>query len=536
LKKRNILKQKIINIEKENVSNVVLTNQQNENENKNEEIKVNQHTNVITFLYVKKMIQMIPLIEEKKKILDYFIPFYHVRDEITAKIFEWEEGKSFNQEVWKSWKYPVDLYIFSFRKRDPEYYQKMISKLPKFPIYLNEVFYITPILFYLIDGFSNTEKSKEKIIEDFQLRIMYQLGIMIGMENEIKFRKNQKLDIKTGIHDYFPKNSILHDPCVFKIQPWMTRHFKKNDFGWFGKMNQFAIDYVFENYEIDTVAEFGIYMGYSSRYILSKKPNVKYYGFDVFRPIFLTKYTADEILPIDTKFFFKYMRFETFQRNVAEYPNVATIVGDIYENYELLKMYKIQVQFVYIDFEKKTEPLYHFVMKVLNDYPNAVIVGDDYVFESVKRAVENMRKSNIHVVGLDTCYLASKRPFKNIENIIKKYEKHKEYMNETDLDKIKGYPLIYQILYLEKMMKEKEDISRLIYMIELCHIDLNRKYQIIGTKNIYHVLGKLYYNDIGYYSRLYGELTKIQRNKMIRDSCNLMPNDYMNFDMRSSLL
>jgi hypothetical protein len=517
----------------QNHSNLLLGEEEN-NTNKNEDIKVNEHTNVITFLYVKKMIQLIPLIEEKKKILNHFIPFYQVKDEISAKIFEWEEGKSLNEQVWKSWKDPVDLYIFSFRKRDPEYYQKMISKLPKFPIYLNEVFYISPILFYFIDGFSNTEKSKEKIIEDFQLRIFYQLGIIMGMENEMKYRKNQKLDIKSGFHDFFPKNSILHDSSVYKIQPWMTRHLKTNDFGWFGKMNQYAIDYVFENYEINTVAEFGIYMGYSSRYILSKKPTMKYYGFDVFRPIFLTKYTADEITPMDTKFFFKYLRFETFHRNVAEYENVTTIVGDIYKNYELLKMYKIQVQFIYIDFEKKTEPLYHFVKQILQDYPNAIIVGDDYVFESVKKAVEKMRNGGLNVIGLDTCYIVSKRPFKNIENIEKKFKEYNQYMNEIDLDKIKDYPQIYQLLYLKKMMEKKEDISRLIYMIELCNIDLNRKYQIIGTSNMYHVLGRLYYNDIGYYSQLYGELTKLQRDKMIRDSCNLIPNDYINFDLRDN--
>jgi hypothetical protein len=439
--------------------------------------------------------------------------------------------------VWNDWHEPCDLYIFSFSKKENTYYENMLKNIPKYPIYMNGDFYITPILYYFVNGFSNTEQNKDKLIEDFQLRIIKQLGLIIGRESQMKFQKNEKLDIKTGFHDFFPKNSILYNPCVFKIQPWMTRNFKNKNIGWFNKMNQFAIDYVFKNYEIDTVAEFGIYMGYSSRYILSIKPTVKYYGFDIFRPLLFTKYSSNVITPIDTEFYFKYLRFETFHRNIEKYKNVTTIVGDIYKNYELLKMYKIEIQFVYIDFEKKTEPLYHFVKNILDDYPNAIIIGDDYTFISVQKAVEKMKKLNLNVICLKTCYIVAKKPLnKNIEVLKKKYEEYLKYINEEDINKIKEFPLIYQLLYVKKMIKEKEDINRLIHIIKLFNINLNKTYNILGICNIYNFLGRMYYNDEKYYLKLYKELIKIERDKDIKDVYNLTSKDYMKMDMRSSLL
>lgn len=516
---------------KKNKSNIVFLERE-DNDNNDQNMK----KDVIQMMYMKKMIKCIPLMEEKKKILDHLVLFDTVKQNIKVKVYEWEKGKGLNEKVWNDWNEPCDLYIFSFEKKEKTYYENMIKNIPKYPIYLNGDFYITPILFYFVDGFSNTEKNKDRLIEDFQLRIIKQLGLIIGRESQMKFRKNERLDIKTGFHDFYPKNSILHDPCVFKIQPWMTRNFKKNNFGWFNKMNQFAIDYVFENYEIDTIAEFGVYLGYSSRYILSKKPKMKYYGFDIFRPLQLTKYSSNKIMPLDSNFFFKYLRFETFHRNISKYENVTTIVGDIYKNYELLKMYKIEIQFFYIDFEKKTDPLYHFVMNILDDYPNAIIVGDDYMFMSVKKAVEKMKNSNLNVIGLKSCYIVSKRPLKRIEMIQKKYEEYMKYINEEDIDKIKEFPIIYKVLYVKRMMKEKEDINKIVDTIQLFHIDVNRKYNILGTSNIYHILGKMYYNDEKYYIKLYEELSKIEKDRDIKDVFNLTSKDYMKTDMRVGIM
>jgi hypothetical protein len=296
------------------------------------------------------------------------------------------------------------------------------------------------------------------------------------------------------------------------------------------------MDYIFEKYSIKKMAEFGIYLGKSTKYMLEKNPEMEYYGFDVFRPLFLTTYIPEKIKMIDKKFFYQFLRFETFHRNIQQYQHVTTIVGDIYENYDLLKKYKIPIEFVYIDFEKKTKPLVKFVERVLHDYPNAILLGDDAVFPSVQKAIQELEKKGYEIVFLGSCYLCKKGKFdKDVEELKEKVKQHYLNMKEEDIEKLKKLPKLYALEKWKRMLEKKEDKEKIMNWIESFQINPNEIYHGFYDMNLFHVVAFNYYNDKEYYMDIYREMNKKYKDKNIKNSYGLIPYEYIKEDMRDSL-
>jgi hypothetical protein len=118
-----------------------------------------------------------------------------------------------------------------------------------------------------------------------------------------------------------------------------------------------------------------------------------------------------KLKPID-KLFLLHPRWECFAANIASVGGtgrVATWRGDIYEALPALVAAKVHPDVVFIDCEKKTRPLIHLITSVRTAWPDALIVGDDYVFDPVKAAVRSFPRED--VIALDEAYILTPRGF-----------------------------------------------------------------------------------------------------------------------------
>lgn len=85
--------------------------------------------------------------------------------------------------------------------------------------------------------------------------------------------------------------------------------------------------------------------------------------------------------------FLRHLRLETFYSNLDVFEGVHLVRAEVREGVRLLADARLHFEVVFVDCEKKTQPLQELVSLIHSRWPEAVIVGDDYVFESVQRAV-----------------------------------------------------------------------------------------------------------------------------------------------------
>lgn len=124
--------------------------------------------------------------------------------------------------------------------------------------------------------------------------------------------------------------------------------------------------------------------------------------------------------PPADKLFTQHLRFETCHRNVAPLLEPTASVGatasggeaasrlamlklDAMEAVELLVAHGVAIDMVFVDCEKKTQPLMAMLRAIMCARPSAVIVGDDHVFDPVQAAVAQLHHP--HVVVLPESYM-----------------------------------------------------------------------------------------------------------------------------------
>ncbi len=179
------------------------------------------------------------------------------------------------------------------------------------------------------------------------------------------------------------------DIIAFKITPSLavTEPFMH---GWYSDKTREALEGAIQYYKPKVVVELGVWYGKSTVGIFQSSPHkIDYYGFDYFTPTATNPDYVTET-PID-KLFVKHFRLESAVANVAPYSkkhNIHFLFHDVLKSDEVINKLKVVPDLLFIDAIKNTTELQNTIDAYLKLNPNIVIVGDDYVFDSVKRAVK----------------------------------------------------------------------------------------------------------------------------------------------------
>jgi len=179
------------------------------------------------------------------------------------------------------------------------------------------------------------------------------------------------------------------DIIAFKVTPSLavTEPFMH---GWYSDKTREALEGAIQYYKPKVVVELGVWYGKSTVGIFQSSPHkIDYYGFDYFTPTATNPDYVTET-PID-KLFVKHFRLESAVANVAPYSkkhNIHFLFHDVLKSDDVINKLKVVPDLLFIDAIKNTTELQNTIDAYLKLNPNIVIVGDDYVFDSVKRAVK----------------------------------------------------------------------------------------------------------------------------------------------------
>ena len=234
----------------------------------------------------------------KKKILEalYIKKYNKVEDIIKKEFIYYDKKNNINEEIIKSYDKEPDLLIIDFEKSKDDYLD--LEDIPVYPIFYKNVFYISPICVQQINGFSNCVKNTNYLIIDFIERIFQVLGGLIS-DKDFIYKPIDYIDLSSGIKNLMYKDDVQSEWFVNNIPEFMTKYISSVKSGWFANNNRYAIDWVFENYKINTTMELGSYYGKSSKYFAEKNPNGKLYCFDEFKNLLMTDFVIDKISVID---------------------------------------------------------------------------------------------------------------------------------------------------------------------------------------------------------------------------------------------
>jgi hypothetical protein len=402
-----------------------------------------------------------------------------------------------------------------------------IKKIPKFPIFIKNNFYLTPLMILELNGFIK-DNNKDNIIQDFIQRIKLIFGCIITEKN-FKFKNIDNFNIDSGIKDYLNDFNKLW--FVNNVPKWMTFNIPINKAGWFSQDNKYAIDYIFKNFDIKNVAELGCYYGLSSKYIvkkINKQNNI--YCFDNFNSIFKTKYCISEISPLDTQYFFKYLKFESFHSKLSDFNNVYTIKLNCFDAPQLLYKYNIKIDLFYIDFCKIDHLLIKFIKLIFSLFPDCIIIGDDAVMLNQSLKLFN---DIYNFILLDNCYICTlnKRLIKK-KKLLKRVKMYNYKINNDNIEEIKNYNIHFKINYIKKRINEKTDIDKILEYCKILNVEPNKRSKFIFQHgNLYHYIFREYRKDKEYFLDLYNKLKDIYSDNNKKNNFNLKPIDYLNFNI-----
>ena len=471
------------------------------------------------------VLQLIPY--NKRKIIESKNVIKFINTQTKLHIVTLEYSSDINNNILESYKKEPHILVINFG--DSSKYLTL-TKIPRYPIFLDNIFYITPICIEQVNGFSNKIKSKDEVKINFIERIMFLLGAILSIPSDIFNVKDLTEEIMfSGIKDN-NTNSVLQYWFTNHLAHWMTREIEINNVGWFPQLNQYVIDYVYKYYQIKNTCELGAYYGSSSGYIANKNKHGNFYTADFFDNIMNTNYIVEKLTPLDTNYFFRYNKFESLSAKLSDFNNVYTIKNDCYKVPSFLHENNVNIDLFYIDFCKNDKKLIKFVKTVFSMFPNCIIVGDDAVH--LKESLVYFEK-NYNYIFAGSCYICSYKTKLVHHNRVKKYVKSYIHMNTTEnLEELQTYDKDYQIHFIVRMINKKIDPKKIIENIKILQINPNEPSRFcIQYGNIFHVIGLKYRKDKTYYKKLYGEITKLFKDVQIKNNLHLTPKDYFDYDL-----
>lgn len=303
---------------------------------------------------------------------------------------------------------------------------------------------------------------------------LYEMGAVL-VENKLNIKPLREFKGTYGLK------------VIWNVSEQDVGHITKKMHGWFARDTELMLIFILKNCNYKIVCELGSWLGCSTSCILKNmKPETELYCFDKFQNIMNSNYHIDGKSPIDD-FYIKTPRFETFYKNISPFlknKKCYTIKHDVKYFIPILSERSIIPDIVFIDAIKYTTDLIKILKEIYNFNPNMIVIGDDYVFDSVKKAIEIFKKDHenkYNIYEYESCYCISpiklpiinylnKNRFPNNKYELIKYQmeinnfkKIKLLLNDIDINKpIKKYnmntfyTLIVAKIYTEKNSQLKE--------------------------------------------------------------------------------
>lgn len=378
--------------------------------------------------------------------------------------------------------------------------------IPLFPVIIqknNKTQIITSSLQLQIwCGFSESN-NKQQLIDDFLKQIKLYIGAFFTNNKEL-FEKAKDLEPDKTILGFKQYEQKLYKKInVYKTNQLHTHFISKNKHGWLNNDSALNLEFIIKKFpQFSNVVEFGSWYGKSVKFMLEHNKDLNIVCFDKFQSIFESSYWQDKTkISLMDKFYLKYPRIETFLANVSP-GNVTAVKMNILNVFELLDRYKIQMDFCYIDFEKNTNRLVRFISKLLEMYPDVIIIQDDLVFKSVKVAMKIVRKKlNINVYIIEESAIICKRKLLGYDSII---SKSKSYISEKEkIEKLaknneeyNSNNTYYQAYFIQQLIENHHfrEANNAIIQSEL---DMNTDYGLYNSDTFFHIIAKVVYLSKG---------------------------------------
>ena len=493
-------------------------------------------------------LKLVPLKYPNNKYLSNNIEKYYdyESNKISSLIIE-ESGFNTNKNILKILKEDIDLILIRFdinknSKNNKNFLSNNNIKIPKYPILIKNynTYYLilTPILMQQINGVNNNSNGIEVQFNEFLYRIKIILGGLIVNKELPNIKDIKIIDGYNSI--YYNKNNILSNYFVNNVNKDYTKFIENNYHGWLSDETKYNLEFIIKKYKPKYFLELGAWYGNSTYYIKNLEPNIHLYTVDKFQNILTSKYESKSFEPLD-KFYFKYLRYETFCKNLSKYSkNLFTIQFNIDNILELLQNYKkLQFDVIFIDAIKNKNKLINFINKAFINYPNTIIIGDDYVIDSVKEAVKILSKKYYFKINKSS-YICSKKEIKNYDIVEKKLEKI--YLKKDLIEKlsknydkkiIKKINTKNQYLILNKMIKNNEFKNFLqMFKDNKYNYDLNKPIlEITNHNTLYNNICKKVKENNNDAIYLFNILKKIQKPKLVNNNLNLNYKDFLKYDI-----
>jgi hypothetical protein len=303
---------------------------------------------------------------------------------------------NFKNNLDKDW----DLLVILFKDTNTirQQIEKKFNKLiPLYPIFSDEYLIISKLIALQIYEMGNSCSPK-----DIAKLYLYEMG---GILKEPKSKFPLEFNYKG-----------IKIPKLQEIQSDISKYIYPNNHGWLSTNTRLTLRYVLKNIfnkKKVVIVELGSWLGSSTCEMLESMNNGVIYCFDHFQNIALSDYKFEKPHPLD-EFWLSLPRYETFCKNISPYlsknKKVYSVKYDVQKSINILRYYFISPNIVFIDAIKSTEKLINYLENLFKQVPNVIVIGDDYVFDSVKKAVSSFIKkySNYWCYTNADCYILAK--------------------------------------------------------------------------------------------------------------------------------